>query len=141
MAQNATYQDIANYTGFSKTTISRFFNRPETVTPENREKIQHALEVLNYKGNKVARILASGKTEFIGLIVPNMYLSFYGEVINRFLKSHDRYGYKFIVFSGSGDEESERRYIGELLSYHVEGLIVLSHTIPSYELEIGRAHV
>lgn len=141
MAQNATYQDIANYTGFSKTTISRFFNRPETVTPENREKIQHALEVLNYKGNKVARILASGKTEFIGLIVPNMYLSFYGEVINRFLKSHDRYGYKFIVFSGSGDEESERRYIGELLSYHVEGLIVLSHTIPSYELASYRTPV
>ena len=42
---NATYQDIANYTGFSKTTISRYFNRPETVTPENREKIRHALEV------------------------------------------------------------------------------------------------
>ncbi|MBQ9060662.1 MAG: substrate-binding domain-containing protein, partial [Firmicutes bacterium] len=113
----------------------------ETVTPENREKIQHALEVLNYKGNKVARILASGKTEFIGLIVPNMYLSFYGEVMDRFLKSHDRYGYKFIVFSGSGDEESERRYIGELLSYHVEGLIVLSHTIPSFELASYRVPV
>lgn len=141
MAQNATYQDIANYTGFSKTTISRYFNKPESVTPENRRKIEHALEVLNYKGNKVARILASGKTEFIGLIIPNMYLSFYGEVISEFLRTHDRYGYKFIVFNGSGDEESERRYIGELLSYHVEGLIVLSHTVPSYELASYRTPV
>ena len=39
MAQNATYQDIANYTGFSKTTISRFFNRPETVTPDEGDEI------------------------------------------------------------------------------------------------------
>ena len=141
MAQNATYQDIANYTGFSKTTISRYFNRPESVTPENRKKIEHALDVLNYKGNKVARILASGKTEFIGLIIPNMYMGFYGEVMDQFLKTHDKYGYKFIVFSGSGDEEAERRYIGELLSYHVEGLIILSHTIPSYELASYRVPV
>ena len=141
MAQNATYQDIANYTGFSKTTISRYFNRPETVTPENREKIRHALEVLNYKGNKVASILASGKTELLGLIVPNMYLSFYGEMVDRFMKSYERFGYKFIVFSGGDSEDSERQYIRELLSYQVEGLIVLSHTIPSYELASYRMPV
>ena len=131
--KKTTYQDIANYTGFSKTTISRYFNRPETVTEENQQKIRHALEVLDYQGNKVARILASGRTEFIGLIVPNLYFSFYGEMMERFLKSYDRYGYKFIVFGG-GSEELERQYINELRSYHVEGLIVLSHTIPSFEL-------
>ncbi len=131
---NATYQDIANYTGFSKTTISRYFNRPESVTEENREKISHALEVLNYQSNKVARILARGRTEFIGIIVPNMYMSFYDEILDQFLKTYDKYGYKFIVFSSNGNEESERQYISELLSYHVEGLVMLSHTIPSFEL-------
>ena len=84
---NPTYQDIANYTGFSKTTISRYFNRPDTVTPKNRAKIRHALEVLDYKSNKVARILAKGQTEFIGLVVPNLYLSFYGEILDQFLKT------------------------------------------------------
>ncbi len=131
---NPTYQDIANYTGFSKTTISRYFNRPDTVTPKNRAKIRHALEVLDYKSNKVARILAKGQTEFIGLVVPNLYLSFYGEILDQFLKSFEKYGYKFIVFSGTGSEETERRYLDELQAYHVEGLIVLSHTLPSIQL-------
>lgn len=132
--RNVTYQDIARYTGFSKTTISRFFNRPESVTPEHRKQIRDALDVLDYKSNKVARILANGQTEFIGLIVPNLYLGFYAELLNLFLNTYEKYGYKFIVFSGSSHEETERRYISELLSYKVEGLIVLSHTIPSIEL-------
>ena len=132
--RNVTYQDIARYTGFSKTTISRFFNRPESVTPDHRKQIRDALDVLDYKSNKVARILANGQTEFIGLIVPNLYLGFYAELLNLFLNTYEKYGYKFIVFSGSSHEETERRYISELLSYKVEGLIVLSHTIPSVEL-------
>ena len=38
-ANTATFQDIAQYTGLSKTTISRYFNRPETLTEKHREKI------------------------------------------------------------------------------------------------------
>ena len=40
----------------------------------------------------------------------------------------------FLVFVGDRNEESERRYIRELLAYNIEGMIVLSHTIPSEEL-------
>ena len=131
---SVTFQDIAQYTGFSKTTISRYFNHPDTVTPQNQAIIREALEKLGYQSNKVARILAKGQTEFIGLIIPNLYLSFYAEILDEFLKSYEKYGYKFLVFSGGQGEEAERQYIQELLAYHVEGLIVLSHTIPSLEL-------
>ena len=132
--KKVTMKDIADFTHFSKTTISRYFNRPESVSTENREKIAEALRVLNYKENKVARILARGKTEFIGLLVPNLFLSYYGEVMDSFLRSYQRYGYKFIVFAGSDSEETERKYIEELMAYQIEGLIVLTHTMSSEEL-------
>ena len=45
MKKNVTFADIAEYTGFSKTTISRYFNNPDSVTIENQEKIANALEV------------------------------------------------------------------------------------------------
>lgn len=41
---------------------------------------------------------------------------------------------KFLVFAGNENEEIERRYIQELLAYKIEGMIILSHTIPSHEL-------
>ena len=50
--KNITFADIAAYTGFSKTTISRYFNNPDSLTVKNQEKIANALKVLDYhKGN------------------------------------------------------------------------------------------
>ena len=63
--KKVTFADIAAYTNFSKTTISRYFNNPDSLTLENQQKIAEALTALNYKENKVGRILASGKTEFV----------------------------------------------------------------------------
>ena len=42
--KKVTFADIAAYTGFSKTTISRYFNNPDSLTLENQEKITHALD-------------------------------------------------------------------------------------------------
>lgn len=71
--KQVTFADIAEYTHFSKTTISRYFNHPDSLTLENQEKISQALEDLGYKKNKLAKVLANGKSEFIGIIVPNLY--------------------------------------------------------------------
>ena len=57
--KNVTFNDIAKYTGFSKTTISRYFNNPDSLTLENQEIISKALVDLDYKENKVAKIIAN----------------------------------------------------------------------------------
>ncbi|MGN1140736.1 MAG: LacI family DNA-binding transcriptional regulator, partial [Oliverpabstia sp.] len=132
--KNITFNDIAEYTHFSKTTISRYFNNPDSLTLENQQIIADALEKLNYKENKVARILANGKTEFIGVIVPDLYHHYYSEMLNQILSTYETFGYKFLVFIGNEHEETERRYIQELMAYKIEGLIIMSHTIPSKEL-------
>ena len=132
--KNITFNDIAEYTHFSKTTISRYFNHPDSLTIENQEIIAKALVDLDYKENKVARILANGKTEFIGIIIPNLHLQYYSSVLNQILATYEDFGYKFLVFVGNDQEDTERRYIQELLAYKIEGLIILSHTIPSKEL-------
>ena len=132
--KNVTFDDIAKHTGFSKTTISRYFNNPDSLTLENQDTIAKALRELNYKENKVARILANGKTEFVGIIIPNLSNHYYSEMLNQLLLTYEEFGYKFLVFVGNEDEEAERRYIQELLAYNIEGLIVLSQTLSSKEL-------
>lgn len=103
--KNVTFSDIAKYTHFSKTTISRYFNNPDSLTLENQQIISDALEKLNYKENKVARILANGKTEFIGIIVPDLYHHYYSEMLNQILATYEEFGYKFLVFIGDEQEE------------------------------------
>lgn len=132
--KKVTFEDIARYTNFSKTTISRYFNNPDSLTLENQEIIARALKELNYQENKVGRILASGKTEFVGLIIPDLYFHYYSEMLSQLLSTYETYGYKFLVFAGSSHPDAERKYIRELLAYNIEGMIVLSHTISSREL-------
>lgn len=132
--KNITFDDIAKYTNFSKTTVSRYFNNPDSLTLKNQEIIAKALEDLNYKENKVARILANGKTEFIGIIIPTLHNHYHSEMLNQILLTYKQFGYKFLVFIGNGEEETERQYIKELLAYKIEGLINLSFTISSKEL-------
>ncbi|MGN1166482.1 MAG: LacI family DNA-binding transcriptional regulator [Lachnospiraceae bacterium] len=132
--KNVTFSDIAKYTNFSKTTISRYFNNPDSLTLENQEIIANALVALDYKENKVAKILANGKTEFVGIVIPNLMNHYYSEMLNQILLTYEKYGYKFLVFIGNDHEETERQYIQELLAYKIEGLIILSCAIPSKEL-------
>ena len=132
--KRVTFADIAAYTSFSKTTISRYFNNPDSLTLENQQKIAEALEVLNYRENKVGRILASGKTEFVGILVPNLYMHYYSEMLSQILATYETYGYKFLVFAGNERKDVETHYIQELLAYNIEGLIMLSPTIPSRDL-------
>ena len=61
-------------------------------------------------------------------------MNYYSEMLNQILASYEKYGYKFLVFAGNGHDETEHRYIQELMSYKIEGLIVLSHTLSSREL-------
>ena len=131
--QKITFSDIAKYTNFSKTTISRYFNNPDSLTEKNRSIIKKALDDLGYQENKIAQVLAKGQTEFIGIIIPNLYFHYYSAILNQILTSYSDNHYKFLVFLGDDDIEVERQYIQELQAYNIQGLITLSHTIPSEE--------
>ena len=96
--KQVTFADIAEYTHFSKTTISRYFNHPDSLTLENQEKISRALDELGYKKNKLAKVLANGKSEFVGIIVPNLYLHYYSEMLTQLLATYTNYHYKFLIF-------------------------------------------
>ena len=61
--KKVTFDDIARYTNFSKTTISRYFNDPDSLTLKNQEIIAQALIDLDYKENKVAKILIFPETQ------------------------------------------------------------------------------
>lgn len=61
----ATIKDIANATGVSAMTVSRYFNEPEKLKPKTFEKIKKAVEEMEYQPNMVARLLATRKTNII----------------------------------------------------------------------------
>ncbi len=61
----ATIKDIAQATGVSAMTVSRYFNEPDKLKPKTFEKIKKAVEEIGYQPNMVARLLATKKTNII----------------------------------------------------------------------------
>ena len=64
----ATIRDIKRMTGLSLATVSKYLNGGN-VLPENKAAIEHAIEVLHYEVNEVARGLATNRTKTIGVLI------------------------------------------------------------------------
>ena len=68
-----TIKDIANYTGFSVTTISLVLNNKADKIPKStKNKILDAVEKLNYHPNQLAVGLVKKRTQTIGLIISDV---------------------------------------------------------------------
>lgn len=127
--------DIAKYSGVSLTTVSRYFNKPELLSQATRNKIESAVKQLNYSQDHLARILVTGKSNLVGIIFPHLRLGFYTELLNQLIEHGKAKGYNFIVYTSEESEDAERELIRQLISYRIKGLILLSHLLPSHEIE------
>lgn len=61
----ATIKDIAQATGVSAMTVSRYFNEPDKLKEKTYNKIKAKVEEMGYQPNMVARLLATRKTNII----------------------------------------------------------------------------
>jgi DNA-binding LacI/PurR family transcriptional regulator len=61
--------DVARAAGVSHQTVSRVLNRDETVGQALRERVEVAIEQLDYRPNAAARALARRRTRTVGLLV------------------------------------------------------------------------
>ena len=86
--------DIAERSGVSLTTVSRYFNHPELLSQETQNKIKTAIQELNYQQDNLARILVTGESNLVGVIFPHLHLSFYTELLNQLVKYGKEKGYK-----------------------------------------------
>ncbi|TAN05569.1 MAG: LacI family DNA-binding transcriptional regulator [Rhodanobacteraceae bacterium] len=72
----ATLLDVATQAGVSPATVSRVVNGDTPVRAETRARVLHAIELLNYRPNLLARGLSGAKSCTVGLVYdnPNAYI-------------------------------------------------------------------
>lgn len=120
-------EDVAKVAGVSKTTVSRVINKRGYLSQATIDKVNAAIETLNYHPNAMARQLFKSKTNLIGLLLPSVANPFFGELANDLERLLYQHGYRVLVGNSMNDPEKERAYLNELLSKQVDGLIVGTH--------------
>ena len=71
-----TIKDVAEAAGVSTQTVSRVINIRPDVSPETKERVQKVIEELGYSPNVIARSLARGRSNTIGVV--GWGLGYYG---------------------------------------------------------------
>lgn len=128
-----TIEDVAKEAGVSISTVSRVLNNNYPVKKETRKRIEEAIEKLDYKPNPLARGLVSGKSNIIGILVPNLKSLIYTEMISFIEQKLSQNGYDVMISTTNSRDNEEEEAIKRFLNRSVDGIIII-------ETELSRSN-
>jgi LacI family transcriptional regulator len=119
-------KDIAADIGVSAITVSKVLRNKSDVGEETRKRVLQRVKELNYRPNLLARGLASGRSNTVGLIVPDLVHTFFAEFAKGLKAGLRKRGYQLVLASAEEDPEMECEEIDNLLARGVDALLVAS---------------
>ncbi len=123
--------DVAKKAGVSVVTVSRVINNASSVRESNRQKVLKAINDLDYQPNAAARNLARGKTNVIGLLVPDLKDPFLMDIVHTIDEELEKLGYFLalsVIDSSVGDISDRSNFLFQ--QERVDGILILT---PLYE--------
>lgn len=100
----STIIDVARKCGYSKTTVSRAYAEPDSVSEKAKLKIYAAAKSLNYTPNAIARAMVRQRTENIAFIIhekqsPAILNPFYSPILEAVMRESARRNYSVFVMT------------------------------------------
>ncbi|MCW2886928.1 MAG: hypothetical protein QOE54_5387 [Streptosporangiaceae bacterium] len=120
----ATLKDVAALAGVSVKTVSNVVNGYAFVKPENRRRVQEALEATGYRPNMGARNLRRGRTGFIALVVPELSIPYFGELAGLVITAAQAQSWSVLIEQTQGTRERERSTLASLGPHMIDGAIL-----------------
>lgn len=121
-----TIREVAESAGVSYATVSHVINNTRLVSPETRERVLAAMSKLNYRPNALARSLRQGKTNTIGLVLPDSANPFFAEISRSIEDEAFKQGYSVFLCNTELDTQRELFYVDVLSKKQVDGIIFVA---------------
>ncbi|MEI6460008.1 MAG: LacI family DNA-binding transcriptional regulator [Pseudomonadota bacterium] len=122
---SATLRDVARAAQVSTATVSRVINGHGNVNDETRTRILAMIAQLRYVPDSTARSLATGLTNTIGVLLPDLHGEFFSEIIRGIDQAARRRGLQLLLSSVHGSVEEASRAV-RALKGRVDGLLIMS---------------
>ena len=124
MSKKTTIYDIAKVLNITAATVSRALNDNPRISEDTKKMVLKVAAQLNYKQNKLALALKSGKSKNVGVVLPIVNRNFFSNVIRGIEEELNPMGYNVIISQTHDDEKKEMVIIQNLLNAQVDGIIM-----------------
>lgn len=134
--KHVTIKDIARSLCISVSTVSRALTDDKNIRRETREAVLREAERLGYRRNPVAMNLKMGRTNTIGVIVPEMHTPYASQVVAGIQSVLYKNNQKVMIAESDENPDRERESLQMMEEFMVDGLIVslcsYKHNIDTY---------
>jgi len=116
-------RQVAERAGVSAKTVSRVMNNDRYVSADVRQRVERAIEELQYVPNLLARTFRSGRHPAIGVAVPDISDPFFAAVTHAIEQIARTHGTAVFVTSLGNESHDEQTGVEALLGRQIIGLI------------------
>jgi len=133
ISQSSTIADVAKLAGVSIATVSRVINGNTPVVAATAERVQAAIKELNFVPRSAARVLASRRTNTIGLLLPEIGGWFFPSILRGIELAARQAGFDLLIHTVDVEYplKTSRRALG---MHNTDGLIVFTNSVGDEEL-------
>src|SRR5207249_240163 len=109
----------------SSSTVSRVLGgRAELVAPATRERVLAAAETLGYRPNRMARGLATGRSNIVGVLVHDIRNRQLAQVLRGIDQAAREFGLLTMLCNTEYDAARATEYLAMLDDHHVSGVVL-----------------
>ncbi|MCT7376912.1 LacI family DNA-binding transcriptional regulator [Chelativorans salis] len=120
-------KDVAQRAGVSVTTVSRMLNGSLELPVRTRQRIENAIDELNYLPNPHARRLSRGRSDTVGLVVPDIANPFFAMLVAAVEEAADEQTLALSLYATLNRQGRELAYLELIERNHVDGLIFVTN--------------
>ena len=127
MARTARLKDVAAAADLSPATVSRHLNGSLRLPDTTRRRIEEAVVRLGYRPNPHARSLSLGRSDLIGLVLPELANPFFARLADAVERAAHERGVGLLLCTTSNQPDRELDYLRRLRGQHMDGLLFLTN--------------
>jgi DNA-binding LacI/PurR family transcriptional regulator len=122
-------RDVAELAGVSQPTVSRSLRNDPQISERTRALVRDVAEQLGYVPNAAASNLALGRSQTLGLMVPDVTDPVHGQIVSGFEDEAAKQGYVLLVSNFRYDPAVEYRGLRTLISNQAAGIAIFGGVI------------
>jgi DNA-binding LacI/PurR family transcriptional regulator len=126
-----TIHDVASRAGMSKSLVSLALSGSPKVSEKSRVRIEQAAAELGYRPNAAARSLSVRRSRTIGVLILDLHNPVFAEILDGVHTEVRQHGFSTMLVTGGESPTLEQAEIETLREFQVEGLILISHRLPT----------